>query len=103
MTETSPVTFSGYASDPLEVRHSTIGYPSDYTEVELILKSWSTLMIASNRCFEQVKIVNENDEIVPINTPGELCTRGYSTMLKYWDDEEKTKETITPDRWLRTG
>ena len=33
MTETSPVTFSGYSSDPLEVRHSTIGYPSDYTEV----------------------------------------------------------------------
>ena len=33
MTETSPVTFSGYASDPLEVRHSTIGFPSDHTEV----------------------------------------------------------------------
>ncbi|XP_045032055.1 medium-chain acyl-CoA ligase ACSF2, mitochondrial isoform X2 [Daphnia magna] len=82
MTETSPVTFSGYSSDPLEVRHSTIGFPSDYTEV---------------------KVVNEQGEIVPVNTPGELCTRGYSTMLKYWDDEEKTKETISPDRWLRTG
>ena len=34
MTETSPVTFSGYSSDPLEIRHSTIGYPSDHTEVK---------------------------------------------------------------------
>jgi hypothetical protein len=37
MTETSPVTFSGYSSDPLEVRHSTIGFPSDYTEVSLAI------------------------------------------------------------------
>lgn len=35
MTETSPVTFSGYSSDPLEVRHSTIGFPADHTEVEM--------------------------------------------------------------------
>lgn len=34
MTETSPVSFSGYSSDPLEIRHSTIGYPSDHTEVQ---------------------------------------------------------------------
>ncbi|XP_046636691.1 medium-chain acyl-CoA ligase ACSF2, mitochondrial-like [Daphnia pulicaria] len=82
MTETSPVTFSGYSSDPLEVRHSTIGFPSDYTEV---------------------KVVNEDGHIVPINTPGELYTRGYSNMLKYWNDDEKTKEMISVDRWLRTG
>ena len=50
-----------------------------------------------------MKIVNEENEIVPINTAGELYTRGYSTMLKYWDDEEKTRETISQDRWLRTG
>lgn len=48
-------------------------------------------------------MVNEQGEIVPVNTPGELYTRGYSTMLMYWNDEEKTKETITQDRWLRTG
>ncbi len=53
--------------------------------------------------FIQVKIVNENNEIVPVNTPGELLTRGYSTMLMYWNDEAKTKETISVDRWLRTG
>lgn len=51
----------------------------------------------------QVKVVNEQNEIVPVNTPGELCVRGYSVMLKYWDDVEKTNETIAPDRWLRTG
>ena len=47
--------------------------------------------------------MNDQGEIVPINTAGELWTRGYSTMLKYWDDEERTKETISSDRWLRTG
>ncbi len=34
---------------------------------------------------------------------GELCTRGYSTMLGYWGDEAKTKEVITEDRWFHTG
>ena len=105
MTETSPVTFSGYSSDPLEVRHSTIGFPADHTEVEMEYKhfelyshvSFSLLLL------EKVKVVNEEGEIVPVNTPGELWTRGYSTMLMYWDDEDKTKETILPDRWLRTG
>jgi len=82
MTETSPITFSSYAHDRLEIRSSTIGYPADHTEV---------------------KVVNEDNEIVPVNTPGELYTRGYSTMLKYWNDKEKTEETITEDRWLRTG
>ena len=37
------------------------------------------------------------------STPGELCTRGYTTMLGYWDDDDKTKETITVDGWLKTG
>ena len=37
MTETSPVTFSGYSHDPLEVRHSTIGYPADHTEVSFLI------------------------------------------------------------------
>jgi len=54
-------------------------------------------------CTSQVKVVNEMNEIVPINTPGELCTRSYSTMLKYWNDEEKTNEVILQDRWFRTG
>ena len=42
-------------------------------------------------------------EILPIDQPGELCTRGYNTMLGYWNDPQKTSETIKPDRWLHSG
>jgi long-subunit acyl-CoA synthetase (AMP-forming) len=66
----------------MELKTSTIGYPSDHVEV---------------------KVVDEEGCIVPRGTPGELCTRGYSTMLGYWDDDVKTKEAITPDRWFHTG
>ena len=52
----------------------------------------------------QVKIVDSvTNEIVPINTPGEILTRGYNTMLGYWNDDFKTKEIITKDRWIRSG
>jgi long-subunit acyl-CoA synthetase (AMP-forming) len=51
----------------------------------------------------KVKIVDENGQVVPVNTRGELWTRGYSTMLKYWNDDEKTAQTITAERWLKTG
>lgn len=51
----------------------------------------------------EAKIIDENGSIVPIGKPGELCVRGYSTMLGYWEDEEKTKATLTPDWWLKTG
>jgi fatty-acyl-CoA synthase len=51
----------------------------------------------------EAKIVDEEDKVVGPCTPGELCTRGYTTMLGYWDDEDKTKEVITADGWLRTG
>lgn len=51
----------------------------------------------------EAKVTNEQGLIVPFGTPGELCVRGYSTMLGYFDDPQKTKETISSDRWLRTG
>ncbi len=52
----------------------------------------------------KAKIVDpETGEIVPVNTPGELCTRGYNTMLGYWNDPDKTSETIKSDRWLHSG
>ena len=41
--------------------------------------------------------------IVEAGVEGELVTRGYSTMLGYWGDVEKTLEVITPDRWFHTG
>ncbi|KAB7505738.1 2,3-dihydroxybenzoate-AMP ligase, partial [Armadillidium nasatum] len=50
-----------------------------------------------------VKIVNENNEIVRTGESGELLIRGYCNFLGYWGDEERTKETMGQDRWLRTG
>ena len=82
MTETSPCTFQAFPKDSIELRTQTIGYPSDHTEI---------------------KIIDDEGQVVPRGTAGELCTRAYSTMLEYWDDEAKTKEAITPDRWFHTG
>lgn len=50
-----------------------------------------------------MKVVDSKGNIVPMGTAGELYIRGYSLMLGYWDDEDKTKETITPEGWLKTG
>lgn len=51
----------------------------------------------------EVKVIDRNGVTVPFGQPGELCIRGYCTMLGYWKDEAKTKETIDADKWLRTG
>lgn len=51
----------------------------------------------------EAKVVDKDGNAVPFGQPGELCVRGYSTMLGYWDEEEKTRETIGNDKWLRTG
>nr|XP_023023627.1 acyl-CoA synthetase family member 2, mitochondrial-like [Leptinotarsa decemlineata] len=51
----------------------------------------------------EAKIIDEKGQIVPIGVPGELCIRGYSTLLEYYGDEEKTKEVKGYDGWLRTG
>src|SRR5437660_196152 len=82
MTETSPVSFQSGADDSLEVRVSTVGRIHPHVEV---------------------KIVDAEGRIVPRGTTGELCTRGYSVMLGYWDDEEKTREAIDPAGWMHTG
>ena len=55
----------------IELKTSTIGYPSCHTEV---------------------KIIDENGQVVPVGVPGELCIRGYANMLGYWNDKEKVKE-----------
>ncbi|OXI95556.1 AMP-binding protein [Burkholderia sp. AU33803] len=81
MTETSPVSFQSSTDDPLEKRTTTVGRIQPHLEV---------------------KIVDPGGAIVPVGTTGELCTKGYSVMLGYWDDEEKTQETIV-DGWMHTG
>src|SRR6516164_7511455 len=73
MTETSPVSFQSSTEDPLERRVSTVGRIQPHIEV---------------------KIVDLNGRIVPTGTPGELLTRGYSVMLGYWGDAERTHEAI---------
>ncbi|HPN06483.1 MAG TPA: AMP-binding protein [Hyphomonadaceae bacterium] len=82
MTETSPVSFQTAMDDPLERRVSTVGRVQPHLEV---------------------KIVDENGEITERGQPGELCTRGYSVMIGYWDDPEKTAEAVDAEGWMHTG
>jgi fatty-acyl-CoA synthase len=82
MTETSPVSFQSSVDDPVERRVSTVGRIHPHLEV---------------------KIVDERDRVVAPGVPGELCTRGYSVMLGYWDDDEKTREVIDANGWMHTG
>jgi fatty-acyl-CoA synthase len=52
----------------------------------------------------EIKIVDPaSGETVERGQPGEFCTRGYSVMLGYWNDEEKTREAIDADGWMHTG
>ena len=82
MTETSPVSFQSSTTDPLERRVSTVGRIHPHLEV---------------------KIVDAEGRIVPRGVPGELCTRGYSVMLGYWDDAPRTAQVIDAARWMHTG
>ncbi|GAB6026167.1 hypothetical protein CHUAL_012369 [Chamberlinius hualienensis] len=50
----------------------------------------------------EFKVVDPNNKLVPFGTDGELCFRGYFLMKRYWEDEEKTKETII-DGWYHSG
>jgi fatty-acyl-CoA synthase len=82
MTETSPISFQTAIDDPLERRVSTVGRVQPHLEV---------------------KIVDESGATVPRGQPGELCTRGYSVMIGYWNDPEKTSEAVDADGWMHTG
>lgn len=82
MTETSPVSTQTTTDDPLERRVATVGRVHPHVEV---------------------KIVDSDGKIVPRGTAGELCTRGYSVMLGYWNDAERTAQAIDPAGWMHTG
>jgi fatty-acyl-CoA synthase len=82
MTETSPVSFQSSRDDPLELRVSTVGRIQPHLEV---------------------KIVDREGRVVPRGEAGELCTRGYSVMLGYWNDEVRTREAIDSAGWMHTG
>ncbi len=82
MTETSPVSFQTSVDDPVDKRVSTVGRVHPHV---------------------QVKIIDEDGCVVPVGVRGELCTRGYSVMLGYWEDEEKSSEAIDRAGWMHTG
>src|SRR5579863_2614216 len=83
MTETSPVSTQTRADDDMERRVATVGRVHPHVEVKVIDP--------------------ETGRVLPRGTPGELCTRGYSVMLGYWDDEEQTRGAIDAARWMHTG
>jgi fatty-acyl-CoA synthase len=83
MTETSPVSTQTGPDDPLDRRVSTVGRVHPHVEVKVVEPG-------TGRTLER-------------GEPGELCTRGYSVMLGYWEDEERTREAIDAGRWMHTG
>ncbi len=82
MTETSPVSFQSAVDDPLERRVSTVGRIHPHVEV---------------------KVVDLEGKIVKRGERGELCTRGYSVMLGYWEEKEKTADVLDANGWMHTG
>jgi len=83
MTETSPVSTQTGADDDIEHRVSTVGRIHPHVEVKIVDP--------------------ETGDIVDHGQSGELCTRGYSVMLGYWNDPERTGESIDSDGWMHTG
>ncbi|EJL80233.1 acyl-CoA synthetase (AMP-forming)/AMP-acid ligase II [Variovorax sp. CF313] len=83
MTETSPVSCQSSTDTPLDRRVSTVGTVQPHLEVKIVDA--------------------ETGAIMPVGKSGELCTRGYSVMHGYWEDEPKTREAIDAEHWMHTG
>jgi fatty-acyl-CoA synthase len=83
MTETSPVSTQTRVDDPLERRVSTVGRAGPHVEIKVIDP--------------------DSGLVVQRGVPGELCTRGYSVMLGYWEDPERTAEAVDRAGWMHTG
>jgi fatty-acyl-CoA synthase len=83
MTETSPVSTQTRVDDSVERRVATVGRAGPHIEVKVIDPATGLT--------------------VPRGAPGELCTRGYSVMLGYWRQPDKTSEVIDAARWMHTG
>lgn len=81
-TETSPVNHMTSIDAPFEKRVFTVGQCGPHQEI---------------------KIINEQSDVVPVGEKGELCCRGYSVMRGYWADAERTEETIDSAGWLHSG
>ena len=83
MTETSPVSTQTRSDDSIDRRVSSVGRVMPHVEIKVVDP--------------------DTGRAVPRGTPGELCTRGYSVMLGYWDEPAKTAEAIDAARWMHTG
>ncbi|MEU2030048.1 AMP-binding protein [Nocardia amamiensis] len=83
MTETSPVSTQTRRDDSIDRRTATVGRVGPHLEAKIIDPATGLT--------------------VPRGEPGELCTRGYSVMLGYWDNPDKTAEAIDAARWMHTG
>ena len=82
MTETAPITFQVRRNSPYEKKITTVGQVNPHIEA---------------------KIADEQGITVPRGVKGEICTRGYAVMDRYWNDPEKTDEAIDHRGWVLTG
>jgi fatty-acyl-CoA synthase len=82
MTETSPISTQSAWDDSLERRVSTVGRVHPHVEI---------------------KIVDGAGRVLPRGSPGELCTRGYSVMIGYWNNQAATEDAIDPAGWMHSG
>lgn len=82
MTETAGTIFMSDREDDTDIAMGSVGRLNDHYEA---------------------KVVDWNGDTVPFGMAGELCVRGYGTMLGFWGDEDKTKEVLDRDRWYKTG
>jgi fatty-acyl-CoA synthase len=83
MTETAPVSTQSSTDDPLDKRVSTVGRIHPHVEIKIVDPA--------------------TGQILPRGQAGELCTRGYSVMLGYWNNPEATAQAIDAARWMHTG
>jgi len=81
-TETSPINHMTLPDDPVRKRVESVGRPVPHCEI---------------------KIVDESGNVVAIGEKGEICARGYNVMQGYWNDPERTRDTIDEDGWLHSG
>jgi fatty-acyl-CoA synthase len=83
MTETSPVSFQSHTDDSLERRVTTVGRVHPHVEVKIIDPA--------------------TGEVTSAGIQGEICTRGYSVMLGYWDDPDNTAAVLDAEGFMHTG
>jgi fatty-acyl-CoA synthase len=83
MTETSPVSTQTLTDDPVDKRVGSVGRVHPHLEIKIVHP--------------------ETGAVVPRGTSGELCTRGYSVMLGYWNNPDATRHSIDAARWMHTG